>query len=328
VLGLSAGNSVTLRGVEIGRIARTEFQPGAGRPRVILRIDNEWQIHENAVAQIVQPNLFGQRTVDIMHPATGPSGRALVQGDQIETRSTVDLTQALSEIGDSIGGTAGDIRELAQSLNQNQEEALTAFTSLIEDNRPRVDSILTEMDEAAPALREAAEGVRDVTRSIREGDGLAARMVNDPALAEDVSVAATNLSDITTRVSDADGTLWRLLEDDTIHVQIEEIVEDLRSAAQGLRDLVGAEDGALASLAEFAEGAREVLPDLQATMENAREVSRKVNEGVGTIGMMINDPALYNDLRAALQRVNETFEEAEEGGVIRTFLSVFFGAFM
>lgn len=328
VLGLDQGNPVTLRGVEIGRIGQTTFDPETQRPRVALKIDTQWTLRENAIARIVQPNLLGQRSVDIIYPDEGPMGRELANGDSITTRDAADLAEVLSEIGSTLDGTLGDFRDLAQSLNENQDRALNAITSLVEDNRPRVESILERIDNALPQIEETAQSISDVARSIREGRGLLGRLVSDETLASDIQIAASNLREISERIGEADGTLWRLLEEDDLYNEVSGLVDDLSASAQSLNEFMGQEDGPMSSLGDIAAALDEAMPDLRAAAQNLREVSAKINNGTGTIGLLVNDPALYHELRATLARVNETFEEAEETGVVRTFLAVFFGAFI
>jgi phospholipid/cholesterol/gamma-HCH transport system substrate-binding protein len=331
VVGLSAGNPVTLRGVDIGRVSDMGINPETGKPQVTLTITNRWELRENAVARLVQPDLLGQRTIDITYPEEGPQGAALANGDQLVTERAFDIAQALGDLGEF----AGDIRALIQHIDENQERAFNAFTSMIEDNRPRIDSILEQMEETIPRMEStaerigsAAESIDEVAQLIREGEGLAARLVNDPTLADDVSAAVASLRDISERLQASDGTLWRLVEDDELYTQLQQIAEDLSASAEGIRQTFGAEDGVFAELGAFAGDLREIMPQTREMIENMSEVSAKINDGEGTIGLLVNDPSLYNDLRAALQRIGETFEEAEETGVIRTFLGVFFGAFM
>lgn len=328
LLGLQQGNAVTFRGVDVGKIAATAIDPTTGQPRVTLEIETDWPLRENAVARIVQPELFGRRAIDITYPPEGPSGRLLTDGDHIATRPSVDLATALADIGDSIGGTTGDLRGLIQHVDQNQQRAFDAFTSMIEDSRPRVEAILASAEVALPRIEETARTINDVARRVRDGEGTLARLVNDPALADDITVAAASIRDLSERLASGEGTLGRLLRDEALYDDARATASNLREASQGMRDLFADEQGSIARLGALADDLHAAVPDLRETLANMREVTAKINSGEGTIGLLVNDPTLYNELRQALRRIGETFEEAEETGVVRTFLGVFFGAFI
>jgi phospholipid/cholesterol/gamma-HCH transport system substrate-binding protein len=155
---------------------------------------------------------------------------------------------------------------------------------------------------------------------VRDGDGTVARLLNDPNLADDFQSTVANLRDVSARLSASDGAAWRLLEDEQMAEDLTVSMSNLRSASETLSELFDGEMGTLA------EDLGEIIPDLREFLNNMTEISGKINEGEGTIGKLVNDDALYTELRAALKRVNDTLEEAEETGVIRTFLAVMFGA--
>ncbi len=317
VLGLSRGNPVTFRGVEIGKIGPMDVNPETGRPRVTLWIQREWPLRENAQARLVLPSMLGQRAIDIFYPEEGPAGAALADGDVITTQRTHDMAQALTQIGD----VAGEIRHLITSVDENQERAFGAFTSLIEDNRARIDELIVKVDSTTDTVSEVAS-------RITEGEGTLSRLVNDPALADDITVGAANFREVSERMALADGTLWRLIEDDALHGDLETTTTSIRDIAEGLQGVFGEEGGAFAAFGDLADEIQTLTPELSETLASLREITRKINEGEGTIGLLVNDPEVYHELRASLRRLGETFEEAEETGAVRTFLAVIFGAFI
>jgi phospholipid/cholesterol/gamma-HCH transport system substrate-binding protein len=320
VLGLASGNPVTFRGVEIGKVGSMTLEEGTGRPLVTLRVRAEHELRENAVARLVQPDMLGQKTIDIAYPEEGPQGGVLQSGARIRTEASHDLASALRDFGEMMGGTTSDVRELIASFKENQDRAFAAVTSMVEDNRPRIDAVLASMEVTVPALGETAKAIGDVAMRVRDGDGTVARLLNDPNLADDFQSTVANLRDVSARLSASDGAAWRLLEDEQMAEDLTVSMSNLRSASETLSELFDGEMGTLA------EDLGEIIPDLREFLNNMTEISGKINEGEGTIGKLVNDDALYTELRAALKRVNDTLEEAEETGVIRTFLAVMFGA--
>lgn len=61
------------------------------------------------------------------------------------------------------------------------------------------------------------------------------------------------------------------------------------------------------------------MESLRNTMASAEAVMNKIKEGEGSIGKFINDPSLYDDVRAAIQSVNLLLGKA---GLLRTYVDI------
>ena len=47
---------------------------------------------------------------------------------------------------------------------------------------------------------------------------------------------------------------------------------------------------------------------------NLREILQKINQGKGAVGNLVNDPALINDARLTLQKLDKATESLEDQG--------------
>lgn len=61
------------------------------------------------------------------------------------------------------------------------------------------------------------------------------------------------------------------------------------------------------------------VESMRATMASAEAIMNKVKEGEGTIGKFINDPSLYDDIRASIQSINLLLGKA---GLLRTYVDI------
>jgi phospholipid/cholesterol/gamma-HCH transport system substrate-binding protein len=79
--------------------------------------------------------------------------------------------------------------------------------------------------------------------------------------------------------------------------------QSLRATAEMLQGtLEGAEiDQLVADMRELAGTASQTAESLRASAESLRSVAEKIDRGEGTLGLLVNDPGLYEDLRAAAQ---------------------------
>lgn len=78
-------------------------------------------------------------------------------------------------------------------------------------------------------------------------------------------------------------------------------IQDFRVVSRELRRLVGNQNegigSAMVKLNRSADQFEEVLSQLEQVSNSLYSISQKVDRGEGTLGMLINDPQLYHDLR-------------------------------
>ena len=86
------------------------------------------------------------------------------------------------------------------------------------------------------------------------------------------------------------------------------------------------------------EAASELIAEnrknIKATIENIKAVVAKVNKGQGTVGKLINDPAIHNDAEKMINRayklvdeVRDAFEDAREQAPVTSFIRAAITAF-
>ncbi len=76
----------------------------------------------------------------------------------------------------------------------------------------------------------------------------------------------------------------------------EQVVDDLSRAMKSVGDLV--------AKADEKDGAAGILVNMRRASADLRDIMASIRRGEGTLGKMVTDPALYNDLRALLGRAN------------------------
>lgn len=56
---------------------------------------------------------------------------------------------------------------------------------------------------------------------------------------------------------------------------------------------------------------RKVTEDLESTVANLEEMSVKLNSGDGTVGKLINNPSVYNNLERATEQLDELIQDVK-----------------
>lgn len=120
-----------------------------------------------------------------------------------------------------------------------------------------------------------------------------------------VSSVAADLKDITGKINSGQGTLGKLVNDDTLYNDTRDVVNELKKA---IKD-------------------RGLIKNIEVSMANLNEISDKINNGEGTLGLLVNDESLYLEVKQMIGDIRATVDEIRETSPIVTFSSIFFGAF-
>lgn len=120
-----------------------------------------------------------------------------------------------------------------------------------------------------------------------------------------VSAVADDVKSITEKIRKGEGTLGQLVYDDTLYNDVRDLVHDLKTAVEE----------------------RNLLVNLESSLENMSQISEKINSGEGTLGMLVNDDTLYVEAKKMIQDVRMTVDDLRETSPIVTFSSIYFGAF-
>ncbi|HEV8307584.1 MAG TPA: MlaD family protein [Methylomirabilota bacterium] len=154
--------------------------------------------------------------------------------------------------------------------------------------------VLVRDPDATRAVKRVVTAAEDLAQTLdraREADGLIQALLFDPAgkaIVTDLRETARHFREVTARVAQGEGLLGRLTQPGTEDVA--------KQAAEGLQGL-----GRLAS--DLAGDARlgEALADLRTAMANLKDITARIEAGEGTIGGLVTDPTIYENLAAFLE---------------------------
>lgn len=148
--------------------------------------------------------------------------------------------------------------------------------------------------EAGQALRrvlEAARGLAQAVDRAREADGLLQALVFEPqgrTVVADLRETARHFRTVTERVARGEGLLGQLTQPGS-----EEIARQLQRSLAGL--------GQLAEELGRDDRLAETLRDLRAAMANLKAITARLEAGEGTLGGLLVDPTVYENLAAFLE---------------------------
>ena len=108
-------------------------------------------------------------------------------------------------------------------------------------------------------------------------------------------------------VSKLDGLSNSLPDQQTVKDMAAEMRDSVKEM-HGFIKMLNAQDSALRIVADKQTGQKinTTLLSLQSAAEHLESVAKKIDEGRGTLGSLVNDPSLYDDMRTLMGRANRS----------------------
>ena len=272
--GLRPKTRVQINGLDAGRIVQVEHARGAdGRPvaRVTLRVGKQFEIYQDAKIKKATESLLGDFRLDL-DPGSA-RGRRLQAGERIEG---VTSLSDIDEIKEQMVQVARNVNTLTASLTRVL--ASREGESSLQDILQRVRSAVAGIDRTVGVLEGVVTDHDHTIRSILTHVGqVSEHVASMTAPGGDVPTMAHNLAALTGKLD----------------VMAESLGGFINSEGVG----EPGEPGGQASLKSTLENINEALAHINA-------ISRKVDDGTGTVGRVINDPAIADKVEATLDSAN------------------------
>lgn len=264
------------------------------RVEVSMRIDADKleYLRADSRATVASNGVLGDQLINI---TVGSSELHIEPGGRIQ--STPSLMEDLNIFKDQIGGIIDKVDTSLSGISG-------LFASLNNDNTKRdLQGILANANE--------------ITRQIKDGEGLVGALFNEPEYKDDfgrtlrsVRHSASQLDETLSTVNNQAGPALRNVS--RAAGDISDVLEDLEDPSnqsvigRALHDPQMGQDAAdaVSNAADAVDSAHQAIADLQVVVA---EVRHSVTAGEGTIGKLLKDPKAYDDLVKLLgniERVN------------------------
>jgi phospholipid/cholesterol/gamma-HCH transport system substrate-binding protein len=171
VLDLVPKSSVKVSDVTVGQVSDVELE---GYTAVVtLELRNDTGLPDNAVAQIRQTSLLGEKFVSLEAPETNPSDEPLGEGDTIpleDTGRNPEVEEVLGALSLVLnGGGVAQLKTITQELNlalEGREDSAKSVLTQIESLVSQLDDRKGDIINAIEALNRLALGAREHQDSI------------------------------------------------------------------------------------------------------------------------------------------------------------------
>ncbi|MFQ5354034.1 MAG: MlaD family protein [Thermodesulfobacteriota bacterium] len=277
--GIDPNASVKIAGVEVGRV--TEISLIGNRARIAIRMRPEVRIGTGFTATLKSTGLLGEKYLELVPgPATG---EPLKEGDDIvRTAKYMDMENLMTSLSD----LSGELKEITSSIGgamqgANGESAFKNIVTNLEEITTSVNAVVSRND-------------RKLENIISNIDRLTTTLNKDaPEISEGLRESIKNLNIV---LSETGQSLSDLLGENRENVR--ESVENLRAASEKLNEAMTRIDS--------------VMKEAGTGMESLGSIAKKIDRGEGTMGKLINDKKMGEDLGKTISGISGYLKRTED----------------
>lgn len=242
VQGLDPSSSVTINGLEVGKVMSINFAGPEGNLVVTFNVKNDFNFSRDSEAQIYGGGLIGGKSLAIVPKYDN---------------------NKMAKSGDTLSGT------IDEGIFELVNDRLTPLQKKVESVIGQTDSVLVAVND-----------------------------VLDPNTRENLRKAIEDLSQTATSFNSASQSLNGLLTDNR---------NKLNRTFTNLDQMSGNFKSISDSLAQLEIG--QLVSNMEKVVSDFEQVSSKLNSNEGTVGKLINDDQLYNNLELATKQMQELMQD-------------------
>jgi phospholipid/cholesterol/gamma-HCH transport system substrate-binding protein len=294
VQGLRRGSPVRMGGVDIGTVVDVGYGALATDKQIHVKMaivsDEARRIRKDSVAKIEGKGLLGDKMIVV---SVGSQAQPQIPpGGSIPTHEGDDITQLMTKLG--------TISTQVEKVVVNLEKTTNSLAD----------------DELHGHLKSGVQSLSGILKSVDQGEGYVGRLVKSPEEADRLSNVmqnleqasakldrtASSLSAILTRVEQGPGLAHEVLygeESSKAVSQFGGAADELRLTLKGIRE----GNGLARSVIYGDDGSQQLMSNLNQMSGDLKQIVADVKSGKGTLGALLVDPSVYEDLKVVLGNV-------------------------
>ena len=254
VQGLHVGDQVDMLGKKIGKVTKTRFM--AQKIAVELAIDNSFSfsIPIDSKIEVKSEGIIGSKYISIT-PGYNRKDYIL-PGTIVEGLREFDITEITPDIVPMTQDLSAFARQLKAILGKEEGDKIRLTIKNIESFTAQLDSLISAKD--INNFQTTMKNLRDVTAELKEGinkeidkldqmlnsfkavtdksDELSTTISELRKSSESFSSATQKLDMLLTKMENGEGTLGKLMNNDTLHENMNSLLNEVRTLVQDFKD--------------------------------------------------------------------------------------------
>lgn len=282
VPGVTEETPVRKNGILIGRVRR--MAPVDSGVVLTLAIDPRWTLSENEVCRIKSDNLFGDSVLEFVASGQrGASHREIQDGEYMNGIVASNPMEAMSVVVDMREDFNNALRSI-QAAGEEVGGVAESLNLVVQDNQQQFNRILGQTERALNRFDTAMVSINQVVSN------------------EDLQLALEEALEGVPRLVNDAGRLMKLLREDADEI-LSGIGRVTVAAEENLVNLKGLTKPLGESGEEITGKLNRSLGDLEDVVQNLKSFGEKLNSGQGTVGQLVSNPELYQNLNRAAQNI-------------------------
>jgi phospholipid/cholesterol/gamma-HCH transport system substrate-binding protein len=226
--GLSEGDPVAISGLELGKVSAISLESGRVRTDIVL--EEGIVLRSDLSVEIRSIGLMGEKYIHIL---PGFSGEVLPPGSEIDGDYKAGLPEVVADMGDmmeeiksaaeslnrivtgidedySLGESLNKLNELSgeilEVLLQNKDDIRSTTRSmksvsedvhgLVSGRKEEIEQGIDKFSRAAARLDSLTLSIKDLVRSVEEGEGTLGMLIKEKRLHQDAEAALQALNEL------------------------------------------------------------------------------------------------------------------------------------
>ncbi|MFQ5498347.1 MAG: MlaD family protein [Candidatus Zixiibacteriota bacterium] len=238
VNGLISGSPVWMAGVEVGNIRSVKFVnlDSVRVVQVTCRIKKSaWpMVTSQARVQLGTIGFLGDKYVEVLPGVVG--GPTIADGDVVPTAVSADaasMFEAGREAFDGAGELVSSMDTLLTRLNRGEgtlgqmavdDQLYSKMTTLMARLSKLTASMQNNQERIVSSIETTAEALSDLSKKVNGNTGTIGKIMNDPALYDNLAATSARFDSILTRINTAEGSLGLLVSDTTLYTDLSNLL--------------------------------------------------------------------------------------------------------
>jgi phospholipid/cholesterol/gamma-HCH transport system substrate-binding protein len=294
VAGLRRGSPVRMGGVDIGNVTEVKYGEVADDKRIHVKMsivhDESRRIRQDSVATIEGKGLLGDKMIVIT--VGSQKLPQIPAGGEVPSKGGDDIGQLMSKLG-----------------------TITVQVEKVVTNLEKTTESLAD-EKLHGSLRSSAESMSGILKSVDGGEGYVGKLIKSPEESQRLSKVMQNLEQATAQLNQTTASINAILgrvqqgpglahevlygeESAKAVSQFGGAADELRLTLKGIRD----GNGLARSVIYGDEGSQQMMSNLNQMSGDLKQIVADVKSGKGTLGALLVDPSVYEDLKLVLGNV-------------------------
>lgn len=292
VLDLVPQSTVKVDGVPVGRVENISVADDGWTAQVETLVNSSVDLPANAVAEVQQSNLLGEKFIAISAPAGEVSTGRLTSGDTIpldRTRHATDIEQVLGALSLLLNG--GGVAQL-QPVVSELEKALDGRETKVRGLLEQANTLIAGLEEQRDSITRALDGLDSLSARVSDQTEKLERILDE--LPEGVEILSEQRPQLVQMLEQVD----RLgqVGADVINSSKDDLIADLRALRPTLQQLGAATPDIIASapLVPTFPFPDSIIPSIHGGQANVfLSIDLQIGDTLSNLGVGKPDPVYY-----------------------------------